>query len=53
MGGGGRGDKLFTSGSVCPFRRWVDEMEMIDLGFVSYLFTWNNRRAGRSNIRKG
>lgn len=46
------GGNPFASGSICRFRRIVDELELIDLGFSGNTFTWNNRRIGRANIQE-
>lgn len=46
------GGRPFTSGSICRFRRIVDELELIDLGFSGNLFTWNNWRVGQANIQE-
>lgn len=49
-------DKLggipFSSGSVCKFRKLVDDLGLTDLGFVGYPYTWTNRRASRANIQE-
>ncbi|KAF7150653.1 hypothetical protein RHSIM_Rhsim02G0038900 [Rhododendron simsii] len=33
------------------FRSFVEENDLIDIGYVGYPFTWNNKRGGRTNIR--
>ncbi|KAG5561218.1 hypothetical protein RHGRI_004294 [Rhododendron griersonianum] len=33
------------------FQRFVDDNDLIDIGYVGYPFTWNNKRGGRANIR--
>lgn len=34
------------------FRDFVDELELIDLGFIGPPFTWNNRRASGANVQE-
>lgn len=46
------GGKPFTSGSFCRFRNFMDECELLDIGYVGYMYTWNNRRAGKANIQE-
>lgn len=29
----------------------MDDNDLIDIGYVGYPFTWNNKRGGRANIR--
>lgn len=49
-------DKLdsmsFFSRSQCRFRELVDDMRLLDLGYIGYLFTWNNRSIGTDNIQE-
>lgn len=49
-------DKLeghpFTFESECKFKKLVDDMGLLDLGFIGYPFTWNNHRVGRANIQE-
>ncbi|KAF7116442.1 hypothetical protein RHSIM_Rhsim04G0089300 [Rhododendron simsii] len=33
------------------FRNFIDDIDLIDVGYVGYPFTWNNKREGRANIR--
>lgn len=33
------------------FRSFIDDNDLIDVGYVGYPFTWNNKRSGRANIR--
>ncbi|KAF7121272.1 hypothetical protein RHSIM_Rhsim13G0210000 [Rhododendron simsii] len=33
------------------FRNFIDDNDLIDVGYVGYPFTWNNKRGGRDNIR--
>lgn len=46
------GGRPFTSGSHCPFRRLVDENDLMDMGYIGYPFTWNNHRAWKANIQE-
>ncbi|KAH7845104.1 hypothetical protein Vadar_021447 [Vaccinium darrowii] len=34
------------------FRAFISESQLIDMGYVGYPFTWNNKRQGRNNIRE-
>lgn len=34
------------------FRNFIDNNDLIDIGFVGFPFTWNNKRHGRANIRQ-
>lgn len=42
----------FANYSHEGFQNVIDDTGMIDLGFQGYYFTWNNRRAGESNIQE-
>lgn len=46
------GGKSVVSSSRCGFRNMLNLNGLIDLGFISYLFTWNNHRLGKANIRE-
>ncbi|KAH7834427.1 hypothetical protein Vadar_015903 [Vaccinium darrowii] len=45
----GRVDK--EEWELIDFQRFMDDNDLIDIGFVGYPFTWNNKRGGRANIR--
>lgn len=34
------------------FRRLLDDCSLANLGFVGYLFTWNNKRLGLENTKE-
>ncbi|KAG5514982.1 hypothetical protein RHGRI_036130 [Rhododendron griersonianum] len=36
---------------LSDFQRFVQESSLIDLGYVGFPFTWNNKRSGRENVR--
>ncbi|KAH7841895.1 hypothetical protein Vadar_013209 [Vaccinium darrowii] len=36
---------------LTDFQQFVQQSNLIDLGYVGYPFTWNNRRVGRDNVR--
>lgn len=46
------GGRPFTSGSQCLFRRFIDDAELLDMGYFGNPFTWNNQRAGNANIQE-
>lgn len=46
------GGNPVASSSRDGFRNMVDANGLIDLGFVGYTFTWNNRRASKANIQE-
>ncbi|KAH7853402.1 hypothetical protein Vadar_001983 [Vaccinium darrowii] len=37
---------------MADFRNFVWDNGLIDIGYVGYPFTWNNRRSGRENVRE-
>ncbi|KAH7861063.1 hypothetical protein Vadar_021190 [Vaccinium darrowii] len=37
---------------MSDFRKFINDNELIDLGFVGYPFTWNNKRGHGANIRE-
>lgn len=45
------GGRPFTSGSTYRFKRFIDDVVLIDVGYVGFPFTWNNHQAGRANIQ--
>lgn len=47
------GGRPFASGSVCRFKRFIDDRELIDLSFTGNPFTWNNRRVVEPTFRNG
>lgn len=46
------GANLVASSSRDGFRTMVDTNGLIDLGYIGYAFTWNNRREGKANIQE-
>lgn len=36
---------------LSDIQRFVQESNLIDLGYVGYSFTWNNKRQGRDNVK--
>ncbi|KAH7863624.1 hypothetical protein Vadar_020021 [Vaccinium darrowii] len=36
---------------LTDFQQFVQDSNLIDLGYVGYPFTWNNKRPGRDNVR--
>lgn len=46
------GGKSVASTSRDTFRTMVDTNGLIDLGYIGYPYTWNNRRAGKANIQE-
>lgn len=43
---------VFASSSHSGFCGFVDEVGLMDLSFIGYLYTWSNRHAGRANIQE-
>lgn len=37
---------------LADFRNFVENNGLIDIGYVGYPYTWNNRQSGRENIRE-
>lgn len=35
---------------LTEFQQFVQDSNLIDLGYVGYRFTWNNKRTGRDNV---
>lgn len=46
MGGNQR-----QSWELTDFQNIVQESKLVDLGYVGYPFTWNNKRNGKENVR--
>lgn len=46
------GGRPVVSSSTKGFRQFVEDMALIDMGFVNSKFTWNNRREGVANIQE-
>lgn len=47
-----QGGRSFASSSRNGFQDMIDELGMIDLGYVGHSFTWNNKRGGDANIEE-
>lgn len=47
-----RGGKPIAGPSRNPFRFFVDEFELIDLGFIGFPFTWSNKRVGSALVQE-
>lgn len=43
--------KTFLVDRSC-LKKFVDEMRVLDIGFMSCPFTWTNGRSGTANIRE-
>ncbi|KAH7863545.1 hypothetical protein Vadar_018897 [Vaccinium darrowii] len=41
-----------ASWELRDFREFISESQLIDMGYVGYPFTWNNRRHGWCNVRE-
>ncbi|KAH7842530.1 hypothetical protein Vadar_006447 [Vaccinium darrowii] len=37
---------------MADFRNFVADSGLIDIGYVGYPYTWNNKRGGRANVRE-
>lgn len=37
---------------MADFQNFIQESSLIDLGYIGYPFTWNNKRHGRDNVRE-
>ncbi|KAF7146173.1 hypothetical protein RHSIM_Rhsim04G0061100 [Rhododendron simsii] len=37
---------------MADFQNYIQESSLIDLGYVGYPFTWNNKRHGRDNVKE-
>ncbi|XP_059450878.1 uncharacterized protein LOC132181647 [Corylus avellana] len=46
------GGRPVASSSHCPFRNFIDQHGMVDLGFVGNPFTWCNNRTGFATIKE-
>ncbi|XP_059430102.1 uncharacterized protein LOC132163748 [Corylus avellana] len=46
------GGRPVASSSHCPFRNFIDQHGMVDLGFVGNPFTWCNNRKGFATIKE-
>jgi hypothetical protein len=46
------GGRPVSSSSNCPFRRFIDHFDMIDVGFARNSFTWSNNIIGLENIKE-
>jgi hypothetical protein len=47
-----QGGRPVAGSSHCPFKRFIDNFSMIDLGFAGNPFTWSNNRQGLENIKE-
>jgi hypothetical protein len=47
-----QGGRPVAGSSQCPFKRFIDNFGMIDLGFPRNPFTWSNNRQGLENIKE-
>ncbi|KAH7855780.1 hypothetical protein Vadar_028753 [Vaccinium darrowii] len=36
---------------MADFQRFIQESNLIDLGYIGYPFTWNNKRCGQDNVK--
>ena len=46
------GDRLVASSSHCSFRNFIDQLGLVDLGFVGNPFSWCNNRQGTATIKE-
>jgi hypothetical protein len=46
------GGRPVASSSHCPFRNFIDQLGLVDLGFVTNPFTWCNNRQGLATIKE-
>jgi exonuclease III len=46
------GGRLVASSSSCPFRNFIDQNGLIDLGFAGNPYTWCNNRRGPAIIKE-
>lgn len=47
-----RGGRPVAGPSRNPFRFFVDNFDLIDLGFIGFPFTWSNKRAGSALVQE-
>lgn len=46
------GGQLVANSSNSDLRKFINEHGLIDVGFERFLFTWNNKRGGLTNIQE-
>jgi hypothetical protein len=47
-----QGGRPVASTSHCPFKNFIENFGMVDLGFAGNPFTWSNNRKGLENIKE-